>query len=153
MRIMLTNQNCPFKLARVVSLAWLVVRDHHPLLYSMDENFLNYAVRMSLADMLDKRVVLVLRGTTSDDETYIGHFRSFDQFYNIVLENTVYRTFVENGAFYYDSSRGMQVFRGENVFLMAEVDTKTMEGNPAKPLSKAEFYSHTEYRTEPKLGI
>ena len=54
-----------------------------------------------------------------DGRHYIGVLRSFDQFSNIVLEETVERVVVERD--YADVPLGLYVVRGENVVLLGEL--------------------------------
>jgi U6 snRNA-associated Sm-like protein LSm1 len=69
----------------------------------------------SLVEELDKRLLVVLR----DGRHYIGILRSFDQFSNIVLEQTVERVVVDQE--YADVPLGLYVVRGENVVLLGEL--------------------------------
>jgi U6 snRNA-associated Sm-like protein LSm1 len=49
----------------------------------INETFLEYAVRASLVDCLDKDMIVLLR----DGKKFIGSLRTFDQFSNIVMSN------------------------------------------------------------------
>ncbi|KRZ69569.1 U6 snRNA-associated Sm-like protein LSm1 [Trichinella papuae] len=71
----------------------------------------------SLLEDLNKKVLVILR----DGRNMIGYLRSVDQFANIVLEDTVERIVVNN--MYSDISMGLFIVRGENVFLVGELDT------------------------------
>eukprot|EP00013_Stygamoeba_regulata_P005421 CAMPEP_0177634972 /NCGR_PEP_ID=MMETSP0447-20121125/3652_1 /TAXON_ID=0 /ORGANISM="Stygamoeba regulata, Strain BSH-02190019" /LENGTH=132 /DNA_ID=CAMNT_0019136727 /DNA_START=214 /DNA_END=612 /DNA_ORIENTATION=+ len=70
----------------------------------------------SLVDEVDKRLLVVLR----DGRKLIGTMRSFDQFANVVLENTIERIVV--GSAYGDIPLGWFIIRGENIVLMGELD-------------------------------
>jgi U6 snRNA-associated Sm-like protein LSm1 len=70
-------------------------------------------------DIID-RVMIILR----DGKKLIGYLRSYDQFVNMVLEDTVERIVVEQN--FGDYPLGLYMVRGENVVLMAEVD-ETLE--------------------------
>lgn len=70
----------------------------------------------SLYEQLDKLVLVCLR----DGRNFIGWLRSFDQYANLVLDNTVERLIAENC--YADVPVGIFVIRGENVMLLGEVD-------------------------------
>jgi U6 snRNA-associated Sm-like protein LSm1 len=70
-------------------------------------------------DIID-RVMIILR----DGKKLIGYLRSYDQFANMVLEDTVERIVVEQN--FGDYPLGLYMVRGENVVLMAEVD-ETLE--------------------------
>jgi len=73
---------------------------------------------ISLVEEVDKKILVVLR----DGRKLIGTMRSFDQFANVVLENTIERIFVGNK--YCERSLGSFVIRGENVVLLGEIDTE-----------------------------
>lgn len=70
----------------------------------------------SLYEQLDKLVLVCLR----DGRNFFGWLRSFDQYANLVLDNTVERLTVDN--IYADVPIGIFVIRGENVMLLGEVD-------------------------------
>lgn len=72
----------------------------------------------SLYEQLDKLVLVCLR----DGRTFYGWLRSFDQYANLVLDNTVER--LHDGDSYADIQIGIFVIRGENVMLLGEVDEK-----------------------------
>ncbi|KAL8867877.1 MAG: hypothetical protein Q9174_005374 [Haloplaca sp. 1 TL-2023] len=62
-----------------------------------------------------EKLVLVLR----DGRKLIGVLRSWDQFANLVLQDTIERIFIED--VYADISRGIFLVRGENVLLLGEI--------------------------------
>lgn len=70
----------------------------------------------SLYEQLDKLVLVCLR----DGRNFFGWLRSFDQYANLILDNTVERLTVDNS--YADIPIGIFVIRGENVMLLGEVD-------------------------------
>lgn len=70
----------------------------------------------SLYEQLDKLVLVCLR----DGRSFFGWLRSFDQYANLILDNTVERLTVEDS--YADIPIGIFVIRGENVMLLGEVD-------------------------------
>ncbi|KAG9411949.1 SM-like, degradation of cytoplasmic mRNAs and positively regulates transcription initiation [Aphanomyces cochlioides] len=70
----------------------------------------------SLVEQLDKQMLVVLR----DGRHLVGMIRSFDQFSNIVLEETCERHVVGNT--YCDIPLGLYIIRGENIVLMGELD-------------------------------
>eukprot|EP01023_Acetabularia_acetabulum_P058419 TRINITY_DN6906_c0_g1_i2.p1 TRINITY_DN6906_c0_g1~~TRINITY_DN6906_c0_g1_i2.p1 ORF type:complete len:165 (-),score=35.97 TRINITY_DN6906_c0_g1_i2:161-616(-) len=69
-----------------------------------------------LVEMLNKKVIIVMR----DGRTIIGVMRSFDQFNNVVVQDCSERSVVEQ--MYHDEFKGTQVFRGENVVIVGEID-------------------------------
>ncbi|KAL2056954.1 hypothetical protein ABVK25_002693 [Lepraria finkii] len=75
-----------------------------------------FTTAAQLLDLTDKKLVLVLR----DGRKLIGVLRSWDQFANLVLQDTVERTFVQD--VYSDIVRGVYLVRGENVLLLGEID-------------------------------
>ncbi|KAJ3332734.1 SM-like, degradation of cytoplasmic mRNAs and positively regulates transcription initiation [Blyttiomyces sp. JEL0837] len=70
----------------------------------------------SLVDCVDKKLLVILR----DGRKLVGWLRSYDQFANLVLQDTVERIYM--GDTFGEEYRGMFVIRGENVVLLGEVD-------------------------------
>eukprot|EP00029_Vermamoeba_vermiformis_P010209 TRINITY_DN5317_c0_g2_i1.p1 TRINITY_DN5317_c0_g2~~TRINITY_DN5317_c0_g2_i1.p1 ORF type:complete len:145 (+),score=49.82 TRINITY_DN5317_c0_g2_i1:70-504(+) len=70
----------------------------------------------SLIEEVDKRLLVVLR----DGRKIVGVLRSFDQFANVVLENTYERIIV--GDKWGEKRLGLFIIRGENVVLLGEID-------------------------------
>ncbi|KAI9313177.1 hypothetical protein BX666DRAFT_1980379 [Dichotomocladium elegans] len=75
-----------------------------------------YTTSSGLIDSVDKKLMVVLR----DGRKLIGTLRSFDQFANLVLQDTIERIYV--GNCYGDIPRGIFLIRGENVVLLGEID-------------------------------
>ncbi|KAK9719074.1 Sm-like protein LSm1 [Basidiobolus ranarum] len=75
-----------------------------------------FTTSASLIDSVDKKVLVILR----DGRKLIGILRSYDQFANLVLQDTIERIYV--GECYGDIPRGIFIVRGENVVLLGEVD-------------------------------
>jgi len=75
-----------------------------------------FTTAAQLLDLTDKKLLLVLR----DGRKLIGVLRSWDQFANLVLQDTVERIFVRD--LYADIKRGIYLVRGENVLLLGEID-------------------------------
>ncbi|KAK6423601.1 hypothetical protein LTR95_016499 [Oleoguttula sp. CCFEE 5521] len=75
-----------------------------------------FTTAAQLLDLTDKKLMIALR----DGRKLIGVLRSWDQFGNLVLQNTVERMFVQN--LYADVERGLFLVRGENVTLLGEID-------------------------------
>eukprot|EP00299_Pterocystis_sp_00344_P012092 c575_g1_i1.p1 GENE.c575_g1_i1~~c575_g1_i1.p1 ORF type:complete len:135 (+),score=40.42 c575_g1_i1:52-405(+) len=69
-----------------------------------------------IADELDKKILVVLR----DGRNLVGTLRSFDQFANMMLDNTFER--IVAGGKFCDIPLGVFLIRGENVILMGEMD-------------------------------
>ncbi|PLB47896.1 small nuclear ribonucleo protein [Aspergillus steynii IBT 23096] len=75
-----------------------------------------FTTAAQLLDLTDKKLVLVLR----DGRKLIGVLRSWDQFANLVLQDTIERMYA--GNLYADIPRGIFLVRGENVLLLGEID-------------------------------
>mmetsp|Transcript_23943 Transcript_23943/g.95003 ORF Transcript_23943/g.95003 Transcript_23943/m.95003 type:complete len:131 (+) Transcript_23943:90-482(+) len=85
----------------------------------------------SLADQLDKKVLILLR----DGRHLVGIMRSFDQFANLVLEETFERRVVvskSGGAAYGDIPLGLYLVRGDAIILLGEVAPE-LEASDAHP--------------------
>lgn len=74
-----------------------------------------FTTAAQLLDLTDKKLMVSLR----DGRKFIGVLRSWDQFGNLVLQNTIERLFV--GHLYADVERGLFLVRGENVTLLGEI--------------------------------
>ncbi|GAM25320.1 hypothetical protein SAMD00019534_084950 [Acytostelium subglobosum LB1] len=70
----------------------------------------------SLSDEVDKKLIVVLR----DGKKFIGVLRTFDQFANIVLQETVERIYV--GDKYGEKNLGVFFIRGDTVVILGEID-------------------------------
>ena len=75
----------------------------------------------SLVSQLDKRIMVILR----DGRHLIGSMRSFDQYSNIVLEDTLERHI--GGKLYCDIYLGLYVVRGESLVMLAEMEDEEDE--------------------------
>ncbi|CAN6674585.1 sm-like protein LSm1 [Trichomonascus vanleenenianus] len=77
-----------------------------------------FTTAAALLDVVDRRVVVSLR----DGRKLFGVLRSFDQFANLVLQDTVERIYdLPNGS-YGEQRRGVYIVRGENVAWVGEID-------------------------------
>ncbi|EFA84821.1 LSM domain-containing protein [Heterostelium album PN500] len=70
----------------------------------------------SLCDEVDKKLIVVLR----DGKKFIGVMRTFDQFANIILQDTIERIYV--GDKYSDKHLGVFFIRGDTVVILGEID-------------------------------
>ncbi|RMD40588.1 hypothetical protein DV735_g4527, partial [Chaetothyriales sp. CBS 134920] len=84
-----------------------------------------FTTAAQLLDLTDKKLLLVLR----DGRRLLGVLRTWDQFANLVLADTLERSFASvpqpDGSLrrlYCDVPRGTYLVRGENVLLIGEVD-------------------------------
>ncbi|KAF8516219.1 Sm-like ribonucleoprotein [Hysterangium stoloniferum] len=82
----------------------------------------------SLVDCVDKKMLVVLR----DGRKLLGVLRSYDQFANLVLEDTVER--VHQGDAFSDIRKGVFLIRGENVVLLGEIDLDAEDEVPLHPV-------------------
>ncbi|KAJ3181592.1 SM-like, degradation of cytoplasmic mRNAs and positively regulates transcription initiation [Gaertneriomyces sp. JEL0708] len=85
----------------------------------------------SLVDCVDKKLLVILR----DNRKLIGWLRSYDQFANLVLQDTIERTYV--GDTFADVYRGIFLVRGENVVLLGEIDKQKEQEQLSKHLKPA----------------
>mmetsp|Transcript_22702 Transcript_22702/g.51921 ORF Transcript_22702/g.51921 Transcript_22702/m.51921 type:complete len:145 (-) Transcript_22702:235-669(-) len=79
----------------------------------------------NLEDNVDKQLLVMLR----DGRKLIGWLRTFDQFANLLLENTVERHILLSESKYADLYLGTMLIRGENVCLFGEVDSERPDGS------------------------
>ncbi|KAK3986235.1 hypothetical protein QBC44DRAFT_333671 [Cladorrhinum sp. PSN332] len=85
-----------------------------------------FTTAAQLLDLTDKKLMVALR----DGRKLLGILRSWDQFANLVLQNTRERIFIPPGTagpdqtrgLYADIERGIFLVRGENVLLLGEID-------------------------------
>jgi len=84
-----------------------------------------FTTAAQLLDLTDKKLMLVLR----DGRKLIGVLRSWDQFANLVLQETIERYFVKE--LYADIPRGTYLVRGENVLMLGEIDLDKEDEIPA----------------------
>mmetsp|Transcript_1535 Transcript_1535/g.2543 ORF Transcript_1535/g.2543 Transcript_1535/m.2543 type:complete len:134 (-) Transcript_1535:148-549(-) len=70
----------------------------------------------SLAEQIDSKIMCVLR----DGRNLVGTLRSFDQYVNLILEDTFERVVFQKK--YCDIPLGLFLVRGDNLVLMGEVD-------------------------------
>jgi len=83
----------------------------------------------SLVDCVDKKMLVVLR----DGRKLHGVLRSYDQFANLVLEDTTERVY--HGSAYGQTRHGVFLIRGENVVLLGEVDLDQEDDVPLQQVN------------------
>ena len=91
----------------------------------------------SLVEQLDRPVLLILR----DSRHILGVLRSFDQFCNVLIEQSKERRFCwtnENGKHpvYTDVEEGATVIKGDQIVVMGEVDNLEAESMGVGKLKK-----------------
>ena len=106
----------------------------------MDNDFSSsaaiFTTAAQLLDCVDKKLLLVLR----DGRKMVGILRSFDQYANLVFQDTVERIY-HNDTFA-DMERGILLVRGENVVLLGEIDLdKEDDVNTLKQVDVAEAWN------------
>ncbi|GJJ74889.1 U6 snRNA-associated Sm-like protein LSm1 [Entomortierella parvispora] len=97
------------------------------------DSFQIFTTSTSLVDSVDKKLLVVLR----DGRKLIGILRSFDQFANLVLQDTIERIYV--GDAYGDIPRGIFIIRGENVVLLGEIDLDKEDESPLREVPVEEI--------------
>ncbi|KAF9426409.1 SM-like, degradation of cytoplasmic mRNAs and positively regulates transcription initiation [Podila epigama] len=97
------------------------------------DTFQIFTTSTSLVDCVDKKLLVVLR----DGRKLIGILRSFDQFANLVLQDTIERIYVGNA--YGDIPRGIFIIRGENVVLLGEIDLDKEDDSPLREVPVEEI--------------
>ncbi|KAI0463839.1 hypothetical protein LJB42_002846 [Komagataella kurtzmanii] len=76
-----------------------------------------YTTAAALVGSIDKIVTVTLR----EGRVFIGILRTFDQFANLVLQDTVERVYIGDDK-YAEAPQGVFLIRGENVSLVGEID-------------------------------
>ncbi|KAK9237564.1 hypothetical protein V1525DRAFT_403551 [Lipomyces kononenkoae] len=94
-----------------------------------------FTTAAQLVDCVDKKLLVLLR----DGRKLIGILRSFDQYANLVLQDTIERIIVEQ--MYSDIERGVYIVRGENVVLVGEIDPEKEDRVQLKEVSLDEIYA------------
>ncbi|PAV22408.1 Sm-like ribonucleo [Pyrrhoderma noxium] len=92
------------------------------------DSLIPFTTSGSLVDCVDKKMLVMLR----DGRKLIGVLRSYDQFANLVLEDTVERIY--HGSTFAERKVGVFLIRGENVVLLGEVDLDVEDEIPLKPV-------------------
>merc|ERR1719329_1095822 len=99
----------------------------------------------SLVEDLDKRVLVTLR----DGRHFVGMMRSFDQYGNVMLEDTFERHVV--GNVYADERVGLYVIRGENLVLLGELDMqKEAQGTALREVPLEQIMKQKEAQKQEK---
>ncbi|KAF8679829.1 snRNP Sm protein [Rhizoctonia solani] len=102
------------------------------------DSLIPFTTSGALVESVDKKMVVVLR----DGRKLIGVLRSYDQFANLVMENTLERIY--HGDAFADIRRGVYLIRGENVVLLGE-DLDREDEVPLRPVPIEEIgYTHQQ---------
>jgi len=95
------------------------------------DSLIPFTTSGSLVDCVDKKMLVILR----DGRKLYGVLRSYDQFANLVLEDTVERIF--HGSTYANTRIGVLLIRGENVVLLGEIDLDLEDEVPQQEVNYA----------------
>lgn len=80
------------------------------------DSLIPFTTSGALMDCVDRKMLVILR----DGRKLHGVLRSYDQFANLVLEDTVER--IHHGDTFAENWHGLFLIRGENVVLLGEID-------------------------------
>ncbi|KIY50594.1 LSM-domain-containing protein [Fistulina hepatica ATCC 64428] len=104
------------------------------------DSLIPFTTSGALVDYVDRKMLVVLR----DGRKLHGVLRSYDQFANLVLEDTVERIY--HGDQFAETLHGLFLIRGENVVLLGEIDLDTEDD---VPLQQVDFHVlHPIHKTE-----
>ena len=92
----------------------------------------------SLATLVDTFIMVVLR----DGRKLVGILRSYDQFANLVLHDTMERFYFEER--FAEVSRGFFLIRGESVVMICELDDANLYQAPLKIVHPGEIMQDVE---------
>ncbi|EMR08925.1 hypothetical protein PNEG_02706 [Pneumocystis murina B123] len=81
-----------------------------------------------------------------DGRKLIGILRSFDQYANLVLQETIERIYVDQ--VYGDIPRGVFIVRGENVVLVGEIDQNKKNDLNLKEVSAIEAFNKQKIQND-----
>ncbi|KAF2460349.1 hypothetical protein BDY21DRAFT_384011 [Lineolata rhizophorae] len=103
-----------------------------------------FTTAAQLLDLTDKKLMVVLR----DGRKLMGVLRSWDQFANLVLQDSIERVYA--GHLYTDIQRGVFLVRGENVLLLGEIDLDKDDyvPEPYRHASSEEVFAIRKEETE-----
>ncbi|KIM66158.1 hypothetical protein SCLCIDRAFT_22044 [Scleroderma citrinum Foug A] len=90
------------------------------------DSLIPFTTSGALVDCVDRKMLVVLR----DGRKLHGVLRSYDQFANLVLEDTVERIY--HGNAFAEHWHGLFLIRGENVVLLGEVDLDQEDDIPLR---------------------
>ncbi|KAE9962762.1 hypothetical protein BLS_010052 [Venturia inaequalis] len=101
-----------------------------------------FTTAAQLLDLTDKKLMVALR----DGKTLFGVLRSWDQFGNLMLQDTIERIYIKN--VYADILRGVFIIRGENVEMIGEIDLDREDDIPAGYTEENAEVVHAMYMEE-----
>jgi len=108
------------------------------------DSLIPFTTSGSLVDCVDRKMLVILR----DGRKLHGVLRSYDQFANLVLEDTVERIY--HGDVFAESWHGLFLIRGENVVLLGEIDLDQEEDVPIKQVEYSSLEAYHKQELESK---
>ncbi|KAI0732358.1 Sm-like ribonucleoprotein [Fomitopsis betulina] len=108
------------------------------------DSLIPFTTSGSLVDCVDRKMLVVLR----DGRKLQGVLRSYDQFANLVLEDTVERIYC--GDVFAETWKGLFLIRGENVVLLGEVDLDKEDDVPLRQVAWEELVPYHEQEISAK---
>ncbi|KAA1468205.1 Sm-like ribonucleo protein [Dentipellis sp. KUC8613] len=100
------------------------------------DSLIPFTTSGSLVDCVDRKMLVVLR----DGRKLHGVLRSYDQFANLVLEDTVERIY--SGNAFAEKWCGLFLIRGENVVLLGEIDLDQEDDVPLRQVDYNSLDNH-----------
>lgn len=100
------------------------------------DSLIPFTTSGSLVDCVDRKMLVILR----DGRKLHGVLRSYDQFANLVLEDTVERIYA--GDTFAERWCGLFLIRGENVVLLGEID---LDREDDVPLRQVDYKQLDDY--------
>jgi len=92
----------------------------------------------TLSNLVDTFIMVVLR----DGRKLVGILRSYDQFANLVLHDTIERLYYEDK--FAELERGFFLIRGESVVMICELDKSNLYQKPLSPVPPATILQDVE---------
>ncbi|RLV91577.1 Sm-like protein LSm1 [Spathaspora sp. JA1] len=92
-----------------------------PLAPNVEDLYLEsyaFTTAAALVGSVDRKIFVLLR----DGRNLFGILRTFDQFANLVVQDTYERIYLEDQKKFAEVYRGVFMVRGENVVMMGELD-------------------------------
>lgn len=103
------------------------------------DSLIPFTTSGSLVDCVDRKMLVILR----DGRKLQGVLRSYDQFANLVLEDTWERIY--HGKAFAEMHHGIFLIRGENVVLLGEID---LDQEDEIPLRQVEYHVLEPYHKQ-----
>lgn len=108
------------------------------------DSLIPFTTSGSLVDCVDRKMLVVLR----DGRKLFGVLRSYDQFANLVLEDTVERIYHQD--VFAEQWVGLFLIRGENVVLLGEIDLDREDEVPLKQVEWDVLFPYHKRDTDVK---